>query len=239
MFPDPGAYWLPQDVSSQIKKDVGRTQPAHFAEPECELLRNVLSCFVAHNPSVGYCQGLNFIASVFLRLSFDVATTFRGLSYILETCCSGYHDPELRGYRRDMKVMHLLAHQVLDEDTLERVKGLDAPMDVLALDHFITLTSRSWPLEATVRLWDLLLLKGPPALFGSFLAVLESYAPPLPLPGQATDDLEPVHEFQQAVLRGVRTDLDAILTRTWELMELMPQAKIDSLRDAVDKSEKH
>jgi len=233
-FDESSELELPAAVTSQIQQDVVRTQPQHFAETECEFLRTVLSCFVVHNPDVGYCQGLNFIVSVFLRLSFDVATTLRGLTHMLATCCSGYHGPDLHGYRRDVNVMHELSRQVLDEPALRRIDGLGLPLDILALDHFLTLTSRSWPFEATVRLWDILLLKGAPALFASFLAVLEMYAPPLP--EQVTDDHEPVHDFQQAMLLGLRSDFDAIMTRTWELMEFMPQAKIEHLREAVDSS---
>lgn len=226
---------LPQEVTSQIQLDVVRTQPKKFAQAECDVLQQLLCCFAAHNPGVGYCQGMNNIASVFLQLSFDMATAFKGFSHMLEHYCAGYHSPDLSGYRRDVKVLQALSQRVLDEGTLQRIDGLDAPLDILALDHFLTLTARSWPLEATVRLWDLLLLKGSPALFASFLAILELYAPPLSEQAGA-EEHEPAREFQQSMLSGLKGgDLDAIMARTWEFMEEMPQALIDSLREAVGK----
>merc|ERR1719158_2463326 len=51
------------------------------------------------------------------------------------------------------------------------------PLNLIAIDHFISLTSRTWPLEATVRLWDIIFLEGPRAVFACFLALLQLFMP--------------------------------------------------------------
>ena len=48
----------------------------------------------------------------------------------------------------------------------------------IALDHFITLTAKNWPMAPLLRLWDLILTEGIPAVFASFLALLELYVLP-------------------------------------------------------------
>lgn len=55
----------------QIGLDLLRTMPnnVHFSSPNCKgtnQLQEVLRAFCLHNPAVGYCQGMNFIASTCL-----------------------------------------------------------------------------------------------------------------------------------------------------------------------------
>ena len=53
----------------QIDLDIARTFPEHayFRTPDgLGKLRNVLVAYAAHNPGVGYCQGLNFVVGFML-----------------------------------------------------------------------------------------------------------------------------------------------------------------------------
>lgn len=68
----PGYYQLlldrkheyPPAFFSAIEKDVPRTlPPGHcFSEP----LRNVLTAYAIRNPSLGYCQGMNYLVAFLL-----------------------------------------------------------------------------------------------------------------------------------------------------------------------------
>merc|ERR1712185_22979 len=103
-----------------------------------------------------------------------------------EQICHDYHKPGLPGYIRDTAVLGALVHLHLPEVHL-KMEAADVPVLALALDHFITLTAKNWPIGAAVRLWDLIFLEGTPAVFGSFLALLELYALPSIVPTRPGD----------------------------------------------------
>jgi len=235
---------VPQDVVGQIDKDVPRTRPRWLGPEERRTLRRVLSGYAVVNPAVGYCQGMNNIAAVFVALGFDEAAALRALCALVQRACPGYHDLGLRGYLRDAAVLEALARRegVLPAGVCACLDHLEVPLDVLASEHFLSLASHSWPLAAVAQLWDLVFQEGSPAVFASFLALLHMYLPmqggeeQLPagevIPGAVVGDLEPVDIFRQAVQRGVAEDLAAVLQRVRELIPKVPQSLIDELRDA-------
>ena len=61
---------LPSGVQEDIEKDVDRTFPDHqyfrHSGQGISALRRVLQAFALHNPDVGYCQSLNFVAGMML-----------------------------------------------------------------------------------------------------------------------------------------------------------------------------
>merc|ERR1712118_237593 len=99
-----------------------------------------------------------------------------GLRYIVEEVCPDYHGSSLGGYFRDSAVLDALVSQLLPEVHVELV-SLDIPFDMLATDHLLTISARSWPLRAVARLWDVVLMDGSAALLASFLALLQTYFP--------------------------------------------------------------
>jgi hypothetical protein len=73
------------DIISEVERDIVRTLPSHplFAlSSDCgdenrEKLRNVLLALVSAEPTVGYCQGMNFVAAILLlNLEMDCAAAF-------------------------------------------------------------------------------------------------------------------------------------------------------------------
>ena len=67
----------PNPCYSQIELDIKRTFPEDdmFKQDKViKQLKNVLVCYTRRNPSVGYCQGLNFVAGRLLKeLSEEVS----------------------------------------------------------------------------------------------------------------------------------------------------------------------
>lgn len=227
------------EAAEQIELDIERTQPQWLGPIERRTLRRVLRAYAAAHPTVGYCQGMNNIAAVFVLLGFDENTALRGCEALLQGACPGYHDRDLAGFRLDAQVLGELSRRVLPAGTLARLAALDVPLEVLVSEHFLTLASRSWPLEATARLWDLILLEGPgqgsPAVFASFLALLQLYLPELQdMTGTAKagceEEPEPLQIFRQRVLQGVSEDLEHVLRQVRQLIPQVPQRTIDELR---------
>merc|ERR1712194_121148 len=99
---------------------------------------------------------------------------FLCLRYMVEEVCPDYHGVSLGGYFRDAAVLDALVSQLLPEIHLELME-LDIPFDMLITDHLLTLSARTWPLQAVARLWDIILMEGSPALWASFLALLQVY----------------------------------------------------------------
>jgi len=227
-----------EDVARLIDLDVPRTLPQWLNGAEEDSLRRILRAHAAVNPGLGYCQGMNNIAAVFVMLGFDEVTALRGLCTLLQGCCAGYHSASLGGFRRDAVVLNALVRRLLPASSARALDMLGVPMEILASEHFLALGARTWPLAATVQLWDLIFMEGVPALFASFLAVLELHLPnedeQLALEGAlaagGADALEPVVAFRQATLRGVREDFASILERIHELLEQLPMSLISHYR---------
>eukprot|EP00927_Polykrikos_kofoidii_P031407 TRINITY_DN27015_c0_g1_i1.p1 TRINITY_DN27015_c0_g1~~TRINITY_DN27015_c0_g1_i1.p1 ORF type:complete len:447 (+),score=91.55 TRINITY_DN27015_c0_g1_i1:47-1387(+) len=225
--------------AAEIDNDVPRTRPGWLDCAGQKTLRRVLRAFVAQNRGNGYCQGLNDIALVFVVLGFDEGAALRGLCTMSQRLCPGYHDPGLRGYLRDVQVLGVLARRVLPPSVKSRLDNLGVPLDVLASDHLLSLAAWSWPLTATVQLWDLLLLEGQPAVFASYLALLQLYLPRVDeavaaadgLPGvPGSVDEEPAAVFRRAIRNGAAEEPSRVLQEVRSLVPLILQADIDHLR---------
>jgi len=163
-----------EELAVQIERDVIRTLPRFLESDQRITLRRVLRAYARLNPVVGYCQGMSFLACVPLLLAFDEAAVLAGLQYVIEYVCPGYHGPRLEGYFRDVGVLSVLVSCCLPEIHHE-MEALCMPLHLLATDHLLTFSARTWPLNPVVRLWDIVLMEGSPALLGSFLALLQIY----------------------------------------------------------------
>ena len=66
---------LSKDVKSlyskQIEKDLKRTFTKEINEEKLNQLRQILICYSIRDSSIGYCQGLNFIASNLIEVLED------------------------------------------------------------------------------------------------------------------------------------------------------------------------
>ena len=94
----------------QIKLDVPRTFPEHpyFKEAAGQAaLHSVLTAFAAHNPAIGYCQSMNFVAGLLLLvLRREPEDAFWALTVLIEGA------PSLRSLRRFTALLcHLMGHE--------------------------------------------------------------------------------------------------------------------------------
>eukprot|EP00928_Gymnodinium_smaydae_P072988 TRINITY_DN56261_c0_g1_i1.p1 TRINITY_DN56261_c0_g1~~TRINITY_DN56261_c0_g1_i1.p1 ORF type:complete len:583 (-),score=107.58 TRINITY_DN56261_c0_g1_i1:74-1822(-) len=167
---------MAEKVRNQIMLDVPRTRPELLMPFQREVLTRVLFAFATRSPEIGYCQGMNFLVMVFVLLGFSEATCFAGLCHLTERVCPDYHGPNLEGYIRDTAVLGVLVHHLLP-DVNSILESLDIQLATIALDHFISGSARNLHVGAVVRLWDVILSGGTPALLAAFLAFLELYFP--------------------------------------------------------------
>mmetsp|Transcript_81854 Transcript_81854/g.171209 ORF Transcript_81854/g.171209 Transcript_81854/m.171209 type:complete len:428 (+) Transcript_81854:357-1640(+) len=240
------------EVAAQIEADITRTRPQQIGPLERRSLRRVLRALSALNPSVGYCQGMNNIAVVFLLLGFDEFTSLRGCFTLLQKCCPNYHSTDLAGLRQDAQVLNKLVETHLTPKLRRSLADLGVPMEVLVSQQLLTLGSFSWPLTAIVRYWDLLLQDGSSAVFASVLALLRLY-----LPGKQevctkpTDKImnwskdvsfhpyihedeeeeeEPIEGYRRRVAAGVQEHFAEVMQEVRRLLPEMKLQEIDELR---------
>jgi len=185
-----------------------------------------LCAYAAANPSVGYCQGMSYIAAVPLLMAFSEADAFMALNYIVEEVCPDYHGSSLGGYFRDSAVLDALLRALLP-DVHKHLVNLGIPFDMLATDHLLTVSARSWPLQAVARLWDVVLMEGSPALLASFLALLETYFPQAHAATrmartQASEVAADVaRRFLELSRNGIATNIDEVIKRTRRFITLL------------------
>jgi hypothetical protein len=198
---------LNKDDKDAIERDLDRTFPdnIHFRpEPATDLLdgesddepaliqdlREVLSCFALNNPSIGYCQSLNFIAGLLLLfLKQDKEKVFVLLTIITQNHLPGAHARSLAN--TEVNVLMMLVKDYLpkvwasinDTDLINSGAGSHAhPNSKFHRQPTVALSCTSWfmslfvgvlPIETVLRVWDAFLYEGPRALYRYALAIFK------------------------------------------------------------------
>eukprot|EP00906_Rhabdomonas_costata_P030470 RCo043067 len=168
----------PSTAASLIVLDLHRTFPSlqFFQEgQDHDNLFVVLDTYVRYNPSVGYVQGMSYLAATLL-LYLDCCTAFVCMANLLQK----YHF--LAFFQMQPKVInsHLLTFDMLLRDQLpdlhRHLKLLNIRAEFFCIDWFVTLFSKSIPLDVAMRLWDLFFLDSG-YLYRGALAILSYFGP--------------------------------------------------------------
>ncbi|XP_062215983.1 uncharacterized protein LOC133916361 isoform X3 [Phragmites australis] len=170
----------PEKWKGQIEKDLPRTFPGHPAldEDGRSALRRLLTAYARHNPSVGYCQAMNFFAGLFL-LFMPEENAFWALVGVIDDYFDGYYTEEMIESQVDQLV--------LDEVVRERFPKLAKHMDFLGVQvawvtgpWFLSIFINMLPWESVLRVWDVTLFEGNRTmLFRTTFALLDLYGPAL------------------------------------------------------------
>lgn len=176
-------------IKDQIEKDLPRTFPAHPLLDGIgrDALKRVLFAYARHNPSVGYCQGMNFLTALLLLLMEEEAA-FWCLAAIVEDILPGYFTNTMLASAVDQAVL-----QALVEERFPRIAAAletsGAPLAAVSASWFLTLYVNQLPWECALRVWDVLLFERTRAvLFQTALALVDLNAQKL-LAAAAEDKL--------------------------------------------------
>lgn len=166
--------------SSLIRIDTPRTFPEfkHF-DRECQdMLYRILNCYVNYQPSVGYCQGMNFIAGLLLIVSdFKEEETFWVFCCLMDFYgLEGFFREKFPLLRLYLNTFEKIASQCIPEiqDHFQR-EGV-APA-VYLHQWLLTMFINCLPFKTVVSLWDFLLVRGLPGMLqitASLLHVLRA-----------------------------------------------------------------
>ncbi|KAG6596445.1 TBC1 domain family member 9, partial [Cucurbita argyrosperma subsp. sororia] len=179
---------VPIKLKKQIEKDIPRTFPGHPALDENgrNSLRRLLLAYALHNPSVGYCQAMNFFAGLLLLLMPE-ENAFWTLVGIIDDYFEGYYTEEMIESQVDQLVFEELMR--------ERFPKLVDHLDLLGVQvawitgpWFLSIFVNMIPWESVLRVWDVLLFEGNRVmLFRTALALMELYGPALATTKDAGD----------------------------------------------------
>lgn len=173
------AKLLSQNIieSSPLIKQIDRDLHRTFANESCHLqtkmpsLRNILIAYATRNPSVGYCQGLNFIVGRLISLGFSEEESFWMLCHIVEIYLPIDYFSQMIGVLVDQKVFESLLVKYLP-GIAALFRDFDVDVSFFSVHWFICIFAYSFHRDVSIRLWDCFFVKGNKILFSIGLAVL-------------------------------------------------------------------
>ncbi|WOG96200.1 hypothetical protein DCAR_0415533 [Daucus carota subsp. sativus] len=171
---------IPEKWKVQIEKDLPRTFPGHPAldEDGRNALRRLLTAYARHNPSVGYCQAMNFFAGLLLLLMPE-ENAFWTLLGILDDYFDGYYSEEMIESQVDQQVFEELVRERFPK-LVNHLDYLEVPVASVTGPWFLSIFMNMMPWESVLRVWDVLLFEGNRVMvFRTALALLELYGPAL------------------------------------------------------------
>ncbi|CAN0926778.1 TBC1 domain family member 8 [Linum grandiflorum] len=167
-------------IVQSFKFDIPRTFPGHPALDEHgrDSLRRILVAYARHNPSVGYCQAMNFFAGLLLLLmpEENAFWTFVG---IIDDYFDGYYTEEMIESQVDQLVFEELMHEIFPR-LVSHLEFLGVQVAWVSGPWFLSIFINMLPWESVLRIWDVLLFEGNRVmLFRIAFALMELYGPAL------------------------------------------------------------
>lgn len=170
---------LEREVIETIEKDIDRTFPTHplFFDkggPGQALLRQMLLGYATIDNSVGYCQGMNYIAGLIMTYFDDIDEAFIIFSVILrEKTFRGIFLPGLVDVQKKLYVLSELGNELLP-DLFEHFEDENIRVGMYATEWFMTLFCKSFHMELGARVVECFLQEGFKVMYRVALQVLES-----------------------------------------------------------------
>ncbi|KFX86882.1 hypothetical protein V490_08760 [Pseudogymnoascus sp. VKM F-3557] len=188
-FPDNIMFKPDQATPSFQVTGPNATEPSPVADAETPILkslRRVLQATAVHNPKIGYCQSLNFLAGLLLLFMCE-ERAFWMLDLITKIHLPGTHEVSLEGANVDLGVLMACIKDSMPAvwakigGELDGSSVADERMIPLRLPP-ITLCCTAWfmscfigtlPIETTLRVWDSFFYEGSKTLFRIALAIFK------------------------------------------------------------------
>ncbi|KYQ94297.1 RabGAP/TBC domain-containing protein [Tieghemostelium lacteum] len=160
---------------NDIINDLERTFPNHPKSKDIEFrdkIQRVLLVFSVNNPSVGYCQSLNFISFFLLMIIDNEELVFWCLCYITEKILPDYYTQKMLGSQIDQDVLSDLIKELFPE-LYHHFNLIGVVLPALSIEWFLCLFTTSLPAQCALIIWDNLFLRGSRVLLEVALALIE------------------------------------------------------------------
>jgi len=130
--------------------------------------RRILLAYSIRNPSLGYCQGLSYIAGLLAMVASEEVAFCIFLTIIEDGLVPPDYYTSLRGALVDQQVLETLLVRFVDGfDLFDEISCLSIPWSMC-------LFSTSFSMDVCIRLWDFLFAFGPCVLFRVGLGLLHA-----------------------------------------------------------------
>ncbi|KAK7154641.1 hypothetical protein R3I94_007841 [Phoxinus phoxinus] len=172
-------------ATEEIERDLHRSLPEHPAfqnDTGISALRRVLTAYAYRNPSIGYCQSMNILASVMLLYTKE-EEAFWLLVTVCERMLPDYFNRRVIGAQVDQSVFEELVRERLPE--LSALVPDLSPLASASLTWFLTLFVSVLPFRSALCVLDCFFYNGIRSIFQIGLAVLDTNAGEL---SSCTDD---------------------------------------------------
>ena len=164
-----------------ISRDIDRTFPGHeMFDRETGTgqgsLWNVLRAYAVYDVDVGYCQGMNFVASLFLTFVAE-EDAFWMLVAIMKRSPYNMNGLFKPGMPRTALLLNQFS-QLLPRfvpDVNWHFNGMQIVPSMYCTQWFITVFSYNFPFDVVVRVWDIFLSESWKFIFRMALAILKTH----------------------------------------------------------------
>ncbi|KAH7341695.1 rab-GTPase-TBC domain-containing protein [Rhizoctonia solani] len=216
----------------EIEKDVVRTMPLNvfFGGDGVGVvkLRKVLQAYSWRNPEIGYCQGMNLIASTLLLVFSNEEDAFWVLTCIIEKFLPGEFFSGSLIDSRACPLVLLDYVEMYHPKVYNHLQDMEVDLPAICFSWFLSMYTDCLPVETLFRVWDLIFADKLDALFRIGLAIIRINEPDL----LACDSAPALYQY-----------LEGMTARMWQADKLMKvESEIKSLMphdDLVRRREEH
>jgi len=128
-----------------------------------EPLRRVLSAYCLRNPSIGYCQAMNFVAATLL-LVLKEDDAFWVMCCIIEDIVEGYYTKDMTALRTDLRTLEKVA-AATHPQVFQQLQKLGLPLELPGMRWMLSLFTSVFHQSMVVEILDELFTTGRKVLF--------------------------------------------------------------------------
>lgn len=161
---------------SERKKGKKRGSSIDFATAKGgqAMLRRVLRAYSVYDPDVGYCQGMNFIAAMFITFMSEEEAFWLLVAVMNDPPCRmrGLFGEGMSGAHKVLHVAERLIQQFLPR-LAQHLEQENVHITMFATQWLLTLYTSSFPFGLVARVWDCFLAEGWKIVYRVMLALLD------------------------------------------------------------------
>mmetsp|Transcript_18422 Transcript_18422/g.25976 ORF Transcript_18422/g.25976 Transcript_18422/m.25976 type:complete len:610 (+) Transcript_18422:384-2213(+) len=143
-------------------------------------LRRVLRAYSMHDVEVGYCQGMNFIAAMFLTFMSEEESFWLLVAVMNDPPCRmrGMFGTDMQATHQVLHVADKLIHQFLPR-LARHLDNENVHITMYATQWLLTLYTSSFKFDLVLRVWDCYLAEGKKVAYRVMLALMQQSMPVL------------------------------------------------------------